>query len=93
MKITKHFVYIKDFDKLMGANGKHRTYYCKHCVQPFSSEDKLKCHMNRGCCNIVGTVRVSPKEDENWIQYEDNRVMYTEKLRPFVCHADFVFFV
>ena len=61
----------------MGANGKHRTYYCKHCAQPFRSEENLKCHMNRGCYNIVGTFRVLPKEDETWIQYEDGKMMYT----------------
>jgi len=25
-----HFVYIKDFEKLMGTNGRHKGYYCKH---------------------------------------------------------------
>ena len=28
-----HFVYIKDFEKLMGTNGNHKAYYCKHCFQ------------------------------------------------------------
>ena len=37
----EHFVYIKDFNKLKGSNGKRRTYYCKQCVQPFRSEEKL----------------------------------------------------
>ena len=32
-----HCVHIKDFNKLTGANGKHRTHYCKQCVQPCSS--------------------------------------------------------
>ena len=27
-----HFVYIKDFEKLMGTSGKHKGYYCKHCL-------------------------------------------------------------
>jgi hypothetical protein len=54
----------------MGANGKRRTYSCKHCVQPFSNEWKLRCQMTRGCYGIVGTVWVLPKEDENWLQYE-----------------------
>ena len=26
-----HFVYIKDFEKLMGTSDKHKGYYCKHC--------------------------------------------------------------
>jgi len=36
----EHLVYIKDLYKLMGTDGKHRTYFCKHCVQPCSSEEK-----------------------------------------------------
>ena len=47
-KNKEHFVYIKDFNKLVSTDGKHITYYCKHCVQPISSEEKLKCHMNGG---------------------------------------------
>ena len=30
-----------------------------------------------------------PKEDETWIQYEDDKLMYKEKLCPFVRHAFF----
>ena len=68
----EHFVYIQDFNKLMGSTGKHRTYFCKRSVQPFSSEEKLKSHMNRGCYNVVGTIRVLPKQKETWNQYEDD---------------------
>ena len=25
-----HFVYAKDFEKLMGTRGKHEGYHCKH---------------------------------------------------------------
>ena len=60
----------------MGSNGKHRAYYCKHCVRPSSSEEKLKCHINKGCYNVVGTIRVLPKQNEKWIQYEDDKMMY-----------------
>ena len=27
-----HFIYIKDFEKLMGSSGKHKGYYCKRCL-------------------------------------------------------------
>ena len=45
--------------------------------------------MTRGCYNIVGTIKVLPKQDETWIQYEDDKIMHKEKLCPFVCLADF----
>jgi len=45
--------------------------------------------MNRRCYNVVGTIRVLPKQNETWIQYEDDKMMYKEKLCPFVFHADF----
>ena len=35
-----------------------------HLVQPFSSEEKLKCHMNRWCFNVVGTIRILPNKNE-----------------------------
>ena len=38
----------KQDEKWVQSNGKQRTYYCKHCVQLFSSEEKSKCHMYRG---------------------------------------------
>ena len=85
----EHFLYIKDFNKLMGSDGKHRTYYCKNCVQPFSSEERLKCHLNRVCFTVVGTIRALPNKDEKWIKYEYDKMMYNEKLCTFVCQADF----
>ena len=45
--------------------------------------------MNRGCYSIVEAIRVLPKQDETWIQYGDDKVMYKEELCPFVCHAYF----
>ena len=63
----------------MGLNGKRRTHYYKHCVQPFSSEEKLECHMDRVCYNVVGRIRVLPKQDERWTQSEDAKMMYKEK--------------
>ena len=45
--------------------------------------------MNRGCFNVVGTIRVLPNKDEKWIKYEYDKMMYKEKLCPFVCQADF----
>ena len=42
-----------------------------------------------GCYNVVGTIRVLPKQNEKWIQYEDEKMLYKERLCHLVCHADF----
>ena len=41
---TKHYVYIKDFKKLMFNKTRHKgkKYFCKSCLQCFSSEKVLE---------------------------------------------------
>jgi len=39
-----HFVYIKDFEKLMVSSGKHKGYDCKHCLSKFTSHERLCNH-------------------------------------------------
>ena len=43
-----HFVYIKDFEKLMATSGKHKGYYCKHCLSKFTSNERLCNHYKMG---------------------------------------------
>jgi len=45
--------------------------------------------MNRGCFNVVGTIRVLPNKNEKWIKDGYDKIMYKEKLCRFVCQADF----
>ena len=42
-KIQSHYVYIKDFNKLMfnKTKNKNKKYFCKYCFQCFSSEKTL----------------------------------------------------
>ena len=35
-----HFLNIKDFENLMGTSGKHKLYYCKHCLSKFTSHER-----------------------------------------------------
>ena len=47
-KIEWHYVYIKDFNKFMFNKTKHKNkiYFCKYCLQYFSSESILVKHKN-----------------------------------------------
>ena len=37
-KIKSHCVYIKDFNKFLFSKTKNKKYFCKYCLQSFSSE-------------------------------------------------------
>ena len=45
-KIQLHYVYIKDFNKLMfnKTKNKNKKYFCKYCFQCFSSQKTLVKH-------------------------------------------------
>ena len=45
-KIKSHFVYIKDFEKLMfnKTKNKNKKYFCKCCILCFSSKNVLTEH-------------------------------------------------
>ena len=51
-----HFVYVKDFEKLMGTNGEHKGYDCKHCLSKCTSYEMLCNHYNMGCYYVVRTL-------------------------------------
>ena len=66
---TGHCVYFKNFEKLMGTSGKHKGYYCKHCLLKFTSHERLCNHDKMGCYDVVGTSKLMPKENQNIIEY------------------------
>ena len=45
-KIVNHYLYIKDFNRLMfnKTKTKNKKYFCKSCLQYFSSENVLNEH-------------------------------------------------
>ena len=53
--ISNHYVYIKDFNRLMFNKNKckNKKWFCKSCLQCFSSEKVLKEH-GRDCLLING---------------------------------------
>ena len=46
----KHYVLIKDFNTFMYAHTVHsgRKQFCCYCLQAFSTEKTLKCHVKDG---------------------------------------------
>ena len=50
-----HYVYIKDFDKFMfhKVKNKNKKYFCRSCLQCFSSKNVLKEH-KKVCLSING---------------------------------------
>ena len=63
---NKHYVLIKDFNKFMYNQTKHkeRKHFCMHCLQCFSSEKVLTNH-KENCIQINGTqaIRMPTKKD------------------------------
>ena len=83
--ISNHYVYIKDFNKLMfkKIRGKNKKWFCKSCLQCLSSKKVLKDHGGY-CLLINGSQKV--KLEEGIIEFKNyNRQIPT----PFKIYADF----
>ena len=85
---NKHFVYIKDFNRFMFNQTKHKNkkHFCMHCLQCFSTKDVFDVH-KKNCIVINGEQAIKmPSKDNNILQYNH----YHKQLpAPFVIYADF----
>ena len=85
---NNHFVYIKDFNRFMFNQTKHKNKknFCMHCLQCFSAQEVLDKH-KINCIAINGEQAIRmPNEDHNILQYNH----YHKQLpAPFVIYADF----
>ena len=82
---TSHYVYIKDFNRLMFKKTKHKgkKYFCKSCLQGFSSEKVLIEH-KEDCLMINGKQNVIL--EKGFFSFKNvNRQI----LVPFKIYADF----
>ena len=80
-----HYVYIKDFDRFMfhKTKNKNKKWFCKSCLQCFSSENVLIKHKEI-CLSING--KQSVKLEEGIIKFEN----YFKQIPvPFKIYADF----
>ena len=86
--MNKHFVYIKDFNRFMFNQTKHKNkkHFCMHCLQCFSTQDVLDGH-KLNCIAINGEQAIRmPSKDNNILKYNH----YQKQLpAPFVIYADF----
>ena len=83
-----HYVLIKDFNKLMYNQTKHkdRKHFCMYCLQCFSSERVLNDH-KENCIVINGKQAIKmPMRDNNILRFNNH---HKQQPTPFVIYADF----
>ena len=84
----KHYVLIKDFNKLMNSQTKNtnRKFFCKYCIQHFPNEEALNNHTET-CLTINGTQKVKlPDPKNNKLKFKNH---HKQLMVPFVIYADF----
>ena len=81
-----HYVYINDFNRFMfhKTKNKNKNYFCKSCLQCFSSKNVLKEH-KEVCLSINGAQSV--RLEKGTIGFEN---YFKQIPRPFKIYADFV---
>ena len=85
---NKHYVLIKDFNKFMYNQTKHkeRKHFCMHCLQCFSSERVLNNH-KENCIQVNGQQAIKmPNKDNNILKFNN---FHKQQPVPFVIYADF----
>ena len=83
--INNHYVLIKDFNRLMfnKTKSKNKKWFCKSCLQCFSSEKILNEH-GKGCLSINGGQRI--KLEKEFIEFNN---FHKTIPCPFKIYADF----
>ena len=80
-----HYVYIKDFDRLMfhKTKNENKKHFCKSCLQCFSSKNVLT-EQKEDCLSINGKQYVKLKKAT--IEFENH---FKQVPVPFTIYADF----
>ena len=83
---TNHYVWIKNFNRLCYNVNKHarKKYFCKHCIQHFTSESILLKHME-DCMVLNGCQAIGMPAEGEVAKFKSFRE--TVKI-PFVIYAD-----
>ena len=85
-----HYVYIKDSDRFMfyKTKNKNKKYFCKSCLQCFSSKNVLTEHKNV-CLSIIGAQSVRlEKETINFKNYFKQIPVPFKIYAVFVCNLE-----
>ena len=85
---NKHYVLIKDFNKFMYNQTKHkeRKHFCMYCLQCFSSEKVLTDH-KENCIQVNGTQAIKmPTKDNSILKFNN---FHKQLPVPFVIYSDF----
>ena len=82
---TNHYVYFKDFNRLMfnKTKNENKNYFCKSCLQCFSSKNVLEKH-GRDCLSINGGQNA--KLEKGFIEFKNSNRQFPV---PFKIYADF----
>ena len=82
---VSYYVYIKDFDRFMfnKTKNKNKKYFCKCCLQCFSSE-KILIEHKEDCLEING--KQNSKLEKGFISFKN---YFTQIPVPFKIYADF----
>ena len=80
-----HYVYIKDFEKLMfrKTKNKNKKYFCKNCIQCFSSKNVFNNHIE--VCLSINDAQ-SVRLEKGTIEF---RNFFKQVLVPFKLYSDF----
>ena len=83
----KHYVLIKDFNKFMYNQTKHkeRKHFCMYCLQCFSREDVLTEHKNN-CISINGKQAIKMPEKGDKVYFKNH---HKQLAVPFIIYSDF----
>ena len=82
-----HYVYIKDFNRLMHNFTKHKDtkHFCMYCLHCFSSKNILE-RRQKDCLLINGTQAIEMPAEGSKIYFKNHHKMLPV---PFVIYADF----
>ena len=80
-----HYVYVKDFDRFMfhKTKNENKKYFCKNCLQYFSSKNVLNNH-KEVCLNINGAQSV--RLEKRTIEF---KYLFKQILVPFKIYSHF----